>query len=406
MVLYGTVDILFVGRLGPEAIAGVGLASVTYFTVFVLGMGLLMGVDPLSSRAFGAGQTDECARLLSHNILLALCCAVPLWLLFSLAEPLYRLLAIDAPTRTLALSYLGFTRWAVFPGLVFVACRQSLQSMNVTRPLLLAIVLGNAVNALLDWKLIPLMGVEGSAVATLSANFTMLAVVALAVPRWRFDGWRPDVLLRIAKTGAPGGAQMLVEVGVFALVTALVGRMGPHSLAANQITLNLASVTFMIPMGLSHAAAVRVGQGIGRKRPQDSAAAAAAAFWLAGSFMTAMGLFFALWPRDVLGFFTTDAWVLDLGAKLLLAAAVFQVFDGLQAVLTGALRGAGKTKQALYANLVGHWAVGLPAGCFLAFHLGWGAPGLWWGLCVGLAFVSVWLGLVWRRTAAELVSSS
>jgi MATE family multidrug resistance protein len=406
MVLYGTVDILFVGRLGPEAIAAVGLASVTYFTVFVLGMGLLMGVDPLSSRAFGAGRPDECARLLSHTLLLALVVAAPLCLLFTLAGPLYELLAVDAPTQALALSYLSIMRWAIFPGLLFVACRQSLQSMNITRPLLLAIALGNVVNAGLDWALIPLMGVEGSAVATLSANFTMLAVVALAVPRWSFEGWRPEIMLQIAKIGAPGGAQMLVEVGVFAMVTALVGRMGAHSLAANQITLNLASVSFMIPMGLSHAAAVRVGQGIGRKRPQDSAAAASIAFWLAASFMTAMGLFFALWPRGVIGLFTADERVLDLGAKLLLAAAVFQVFDGLQAVLTGALRGAGKTKQALYANLLGHWAVGLPVGCFLAFHRGWGAVGLWSGLCVGLAFVSIWLGFVWRRTSADLLATS
>lgn len=402
MVLYGTVDILFVSPLGPEAIGGVGLASVTYFTVFIFGMGALMGVDPLSARAHGAGEHEEWARLLGHNLVLAVALAVPSWAAFSLAEPVYRLIAVEARTRELALSYVEIVRWAVFPGLAFVACRQSLQTMNVTRPLMLAIALGNVANALLDWKLIPLIGVRGSAVATLTANAVMLAVVAAAVPRWRLGSWRPEVWRAILKTGLPGGAQFLAEVAVFSLVTALVGRLGPVSLAANQIVLNLASVTFMIPMGLSHAAAARVGQGLGRRRPADAVAAGNAAMLLSTVFMSAMALVFALVPRRTLGLYTDDAQILDLGVRLLYAAAVFQVFDGLQAVLTGALRGAGHTKQALYANLLGHWAVGLPLGCWLAFGRGWGALGLWVGLCAGLIVVSIRLWLGWRAISRQL----
>lgn len=406
MVLYGTVDILFVSPLGAEAIGAVGLAGVTYFTIFIFGMGILMGVDPLSARAHGEGDDDRWSSLLVHNLALAAALAVPLWACFSLAGPVYRLIAVEERTRELALSYVGLARWCVFPGLAFVACRQSLQTMNSTRPLLAAIVLGNAANALLDWKLIPVLGVRGSAAATLAANLVMFGVVAASVPRWRFDRWRPDVWRSILRLGLPGGAQFLAEVAVFSLVTALVGRLGPVSLAANQLVLNLASITFMVPMGLAHAAAARVGQGLGRGRPAFSVAAGNAAMLLAGGFMSATAAVFALLPRATLGLYTEDAAILDLGVKLLYAAAVFQVFDGLQAVLTGALRGAGHTKQALYANLAGHWAFGLPLGCWLAFGRGWGAVGLWIGLCVGLVFVAARLGYEWRATSRALTASS
>ncbi|MEK7859250.1 MAG: MATE family efflux transporter [Elusimicrobiota bacterium] len=414
LVLYGTVDILFVGRLGPEAIAAVGLASISYFTVFILGMGIVMGIDSHSSKAFGAGRPDLCGQLLIHTLALALAVAVPLWALLAFAGPVYAVIGVERGVVTLAESYLSIMRWAMFPGLAFVACRQFLQSMNVTKPLLAAIVLGNLVNAALDWALIfgrcglPALGVRGSACATLTANFVMLSIVAAAsvlrlrAEGFRFHGWHRKLFEDVFYLGLPGGVQMLAEVGVFALVTALIGRLGAHALAANQITLNLISVTFMIPMGLSHAAAVRVGQNLGRGNPKGAIEAGRTALTLAVLFMAGMGLILAVMPRLVLGLFTSDETVLTLGTKLLYVASIFQIFDGAQAVLTGALRGSGNTRSALWANIVGHWAVGLPLGCYMAFGLGWGAPGLWGGLCAGLIAVCLRLRFDWSRRAAAL----
>lgn len=415
MVLYGTVDILFVGRLGPAAIAAVGLASITYFTFFILGMGTVMGIDSHSSKAFGAGRPDLCGQLLMHALALALAIALPLWFLLGWTGPIFAFIGIDREVMSQAEGYLSIMRWGLFPGLCFVACRQFLQSMNVTRPLLAAIILGNLVNAFLDWMLIfgrwgaPALGVRGSACATLCANFVMLSVVArasawrLRAANFRFHGWHRDLFSGIFLLGLPGGLQMLAEVGVFALVTALIGRLGPEALAANQITLNLVSATFMIPMGLSHAAAVRVGQGLGRGDPAAAVEAGRTALTLAIIFMAAMGLILAVIPRPVLGLFTSDKTVLDLGAQLLYVAAVFQVFDGAQGVLTGMLRGSGNTRSAMWANLIGHWGVGLPVGYGLAFGLGWGAPGLWGGLCAGLIVVCLRLNAVWSRRAAAIL---
>ncbi len=276
MVFYGTVDMMFVGRLGSGAIAAVGLGSMTYFTGFVVGMGIIMGIDSHSSKAFGAGRPDECGQLLVHTLALALAVATPLFFSYALAGPVFRAIGVAPDVIVGATDYLRILRWAVFPGLCFVACRQYLQSMSVTSPLVTAIVLGNIANAFLDAMLVfgrfgaPALGVRGSAFATLAANGVMLSIAAAAA--WgrldaigfRFRGWHRRLFVDVFAVGLPGGMQMLVEVAIFSLVTALVGRFGAVTLAAHQLTLNLASLTFMVPMGLSHAAAARVGQALGR----------------------------------------------------------------------------------------------------------------------------------------------
>lgn len=417
MVLYGTVDMLFVGRLGPAAIASVGLGSMTYFTVFVIGMGIVMGIDSHSSKAFGAGRPDLCGQLLVHTLALALMTATALFSIYLLAGPAYRLIGIAPEVVAGAVSYLKILRWAIFPGLCFVACRQFLQSMNVTAPLVAAIVLGNIANALLDAALVfglfgfPALGVRGSAFATLGANAVMLLIAALAARRmlrahdFRFHGWHRRLFLDVFSLGLPGGVQMLVEVAIFSLVTALIGRLGAQALAAHQLALNLASFTFMIPLGLSHAAAVRVGQALGRGDPQGAADSGRAATIMGVAFMAMTGVLFACAPGFFLGLFGAGADVVRIGTPLLYCSAAFQVFDGAQAVLSGALRGLGETRRPLLINLFGHWLIGLPIGVGLGFGLGWGATGLWIGLASGLAVVAVLLRREWRLRTAALIAA-
>ncbi|MEK7383773.1 MAG: MATE family efflux transporter [Elusimicrobiota bacterium] len=417
MVLYNTVDMLFVGRLGPEAIASVGLGSMTYFTVFVIGMGVVMGIDSHSSKAFGSGRPDLCGQLLIHTLALALAIAGALFSVYLLAEPLFRFIGVAPEVAAGAVGYLKILRWAIFPGLCFVACRQFLQSMNVTAPLVAAIVLGNVANALLDAALVfglfgaPALGIRGSAFATLGANGVMLLIAAVAARgrlqavSFRFHGWRRRLFLDIFSLGLPGGLQMLVEVAIFSLVTALIGRLGAQTLAAHQLALNLASFTFMIPLGISHAAAVRVGQALGRGDPQSASASGRAATLLGVAFMALTGISFAAAPGFFLGLFGAGEAVIRIGTPLLYCSAAFQVFDGAQAVLSGALRGLGETRRPLLINLLGHWLIGLPIGVGLGFGLGWGATGLWIGLAAGLAVVAVLLWHEWRLRVAALIVS-
>jgi MATE family multidrug resistance protein len=417
LVLYGTVDMIFVGRLGPEAIAAVGLGAVTYFTVLVTGMGIVMGIDSHSAKAFGAGKPELCGQLLIHTLVLALATALPLFLFMSVAGIAYRIIGVVPEIADGAIVYISLLRWCVFPALCFIAFRQFLQSMNITAPLIAAIVIGNVANALFDVALIfgrfgaPKLGVPGSAIATVTANFVMLAVAGWGAWRelrridFKFHGWHPRLFWDVFSLGLPAGLQMLAEVLVFSFVTALVGRLGADTLAAHQLTLQLASFTFMVPMGLSHAAAARVGQALGRGEPREAALLGRAATILAVGFMAITGVCFASMPGVFFGIFAAPPLVVSLGRPLLYCSAAFQVFDGTQAVLTGALRGLGETRKPFVLNLIGHWMIGLPVGVFLGFKRGWGATGLWIGLLTGLVVVACLLWLDWERRTATVAQT-
>ncbi|HBL16393.1 MAG: hypothetical protein A2X36_02685 [Elusimicrobia bacterium GWA2_69_24] len=414
MVFYNTAATLFVGRLGPGAIATVGLAGSTYTLLFILGLGLLLGIDPISSREFGAGRPKGCAEVLAHAIPLALGVALPIFAALSLSGPLFALVGIEPGLAASAAAYLKVLRWCLFPTLLFAACRQYLQTMNITRPQLAAVLAGNVLNAALDYGWVfgrlglPELGVVGAAWAMVAANVLMLAVVAAVswvVARgsgYRFRGFRAPVFAELVRIGLPAGLQLLAEVGAFACVTMLSGRIGGLATAGHQIALNLASLSFMVPLGVSFAAAVRVGQGIGARRFRSAARSGWSALGIGVAFMGLMSAVFVLFPAAVAGLYTQDAATLELGRRLLLIVAFFQIFDGTQVVLTGALRGLGETRIPMAANVVGYWMIGLPVGGWLAFGKGWGVFGLWIGLCLGLCLVALSLLAAWTHRARRL----
>jgi len=214
-----------------------------------------------------------------------------------------------------------------------------------------------------------------------------------------FDAARARRLLAL---GLPAASQITLEVGVFAAVSALAGRLDPISLGSHQIALNLAALSFMVPLGLSSAAAVRVGHAVGAVDPQRVVHAGWTALLVGAVITTAVGVSFVLAPLPMLRLFTSDPRLLALGVRLLSIAAVFQLFDGTQAVATGVLRGVGDTRTPMVMNVIGHWIFGLPAGWILCFRYGWGVAGLWIGLSIGLIFVAVVLTMVWHRRTVSL----
>jgi MATE family multidrug resistance protein len=209
--------------------------------------------------------------------------------------------------------------------------------------------------------------------------------------------FEPRLVRTLLGLGFPAATQILLEIGGFAAVSALCGKLGPVPLAAHQIALNCAAFTFMVPLGINSAAAVRVGREIGHGDYKRARLAGWTSILLAAAFMTCSGIFFVLFPHVLSRIFTPDPVVISAAATLLLIAAAFQLFDGVQTVSTGALRGVGETRIPMLANLVAYWVVGLPVGAFLGFRLGWGAPGLWIGLCLGLILVAVSLVWHWHR---------
>lgn len=201
----------------------------------------------------------------------------------------------------------------------------------------------------------------------------------------------------LLKLGLPASTQILLEIGAFSAATALCARLGPVQLSGHEIALNCAAFTFMVPLGISSAAAVQVGQNLGRNDPVSARRSGWSAILLGAAFMTCSGLVFVSLHTPLARAFTPDPSVVRLGGTLLLVAAAFQLFDGLQVVTTGALRGAGDTRTPMIANFVAYWLIGLPLGYLLAFPLHWGALGLWIGLCCGLMLIGSALLLTWHR---------
>lgn len=411
----GIVDTIMVGRLPNSAVAigATGLGQSLYHSLAIFCGGLLLGLDTFVSQAFGREDLDDARHSLVNGVVLA-CALTPLLMLsVSLWAPLMQRFGISPELVGPMRPFLKALNWGSLPLLSYFALRRYLQAVNVTHPIMFALISANLVNALGDWVLIyghlgfRAMGIEGSGWATCIARVYMALVLAVTLLRveakrglakWvgmlRVDKSRMLALLGL---GAPAATQILMEIGAFSAATALCAKLGPLPLAGHEIALNCAAFTYMVPLGISSAAAVRVGQQLGRRDSTGARSAGWSAIVIGAAFMACAGLAFVSMPRWIARLFSPDPTVIRVGATLLLVAAAFQLFDGLQTVATGALRGAGDTRTPMIANFVAYWLIGLPLGYLLGFRVGWGALGVWIGLCIGLMIIGSALIMTWRN---------
>ena len=411
------VDIAMVGRLGPEAIGAVGVGSALFLAFSVFGMGLLLGLDTLVSQAFGARDRAQCDRWLRHGLFLALVLTLPLGLLSRMAGSRLDLWGFDPDVLSLVRPYFSIVTWSLPLLLLYAAFRRYLQAVSVVRPIMIALVTANVVNAAANWILIhgnlgaPALGVDGAGWATCISRAYMVIVLAAAVaglgfrPRTPFAGVTIAGLRRILGLGWPAATQATLEYGAFAAVTMLAGRLDPSTLAAHQIVINLAGLSYMVPLGIASAGAVRVGHAVGRRDAAGASAAGWTAIALGTGFMASAAAMFLAVPGPILGIFTTDRGVVEVGLTLIVLVALFQVFDGLQGVTTGALRGLGDTRTPMLLNLAGHWMIGLPIGYLLCFAIGWGVVGLWIGISTGLILVGTFVTAIWWVRARTLATA-
>lgn len=404
LMLPGFVDTLMVGRVSPAALAAVALANLLFFNVIVGAQGTLMALDPLVSQAVGAGDQAAIRDAVQRGAVLAIALAALTALMLMPAEPLFRLAHQPPEVIGEAGRVARISAWGTLPYLVFVHLRQCLQAMHRVRAIVATIVVANLVNAALNWVLIfghlgaPPMGAEGSAWATVISRWLMAAaILALSFPvmrpylalRRRAATWASQwQLLRI---GIPIGIQQGLEAAAFGTIGILMGGLGMLEMASHEIALSLASMTFMVPLGVGAAAAVRVGHAVGAGDARGVRRAATSALVTGVGFMTITAAAFLLVPRLLAGMYTDHPAVIGLAASLIPIAGVFQVFDGIQAVGSGILRGIGDTRVALLAYLGGFWCVGVPVSAWLAFGAGYRATGLWWGFVAGLGAVAVFL---------------
>jgi len=414
----GVVDTIMVGRMPDSAVAigATGLGQSLYHVLVFLGAGLLLGMDTYVAQAYGRKDLRDAHKTLLNGIVLALVLTPILMIAVSFWPMLMRRFGVSMQLVGPMQPFLSALNWGTLPLLGYFALRRYLQAVNVVLPIMFALVSANIVNAVGDWALIyghlgfRAQGITGSGWSTCFARIYMMLVLAITLlwveskrsssklsrstSRLKIDLARIWALLKL---GAPAGGQILVEIGAFSGATAICAKLGPVPLSGHEIALNCAAFTFMVPYGVSSAAAVRVGQQLGRQDTEGARRAGWSAIMLGTAFMACSGLVFVSIPKVIARAFSPDPAVIHVGATLLLVAAAFQLFDGVQVVTTGALRGAGDTKTPMLANLVAYWFIGIPLGYFFCFRLGWGALGIWIGLCIGLMIIGSALLLTWHK---------
>ena len=415
------VDTAAIGRMSVVDLAGAGIGRSIGFGTVVIGIGLAGGLDPLAAQAIGAGDPGRAwqafvttlrATLVLWPVLMAAAFAVTLSL---------PAVGLDAAVISRVRLYIAGQAPGLAAILAFSSAKTFLQAHGRTTPALVGSLVANAINLPVTNLLVrgdgalnavglpgiglPALGAFGGGVAFSLACMVLLAFVGRAALEHRPRDASPRIPLGVVyRIGVPIGLQMFAEVGAFSLVALLSGAFGPEVASAHHIAIGLASFTFMGAVGVSGATAVRVAYAIGQGRSPRRAGVLGIGLGVAG--MLGGAVVFAAIPGPLMRLFTTDERVVTVGIGLLRIAALFAIFDGVQAVASGALRGAGDVRFPFLANIVAHWIVGFPAALVLGFTLHLGAPGLWWGLTAGLAFVSMSLAarfaVITRRPIARI----
>ena len=410
----GVVDTAVVGRLGKTELAAVGLGNSVLFFFKIGGLGVMLGVDPLVSQALGAGRAAEAREVMWQGVWLALLLSLPLAALSLGTGAALGVFGVPEHTASLARAYIAARLPEMAPYLLYFVARSYLSAIDRPMSVLSGAIVANLLNLALDWGLVfgdaglervglpaiglPQLGVVGAGIASFFASSVQLVIAARAVLQTRVEGanHRPDVrrMRRALALGLPQAVQRFAEVGAFSLVGLLMGRFGDDQLAGHQLTFTIVSTTFMVPLGVSVAASVRVGRAVGARDALRARRAGEAALVIGGGFMLLCAVGLLLAPTLLVAAFTGRDDLAEASRGLLVVGALFQVSDGLQVVATGALRGLGDTRGPAIANLFAHYLVGLPLGVALGLGVGLEGAGLWWGLFAGLTVVA---GLLTHR---------
>ncbi len=413
------VDVVMVGRLGTAAMAAAVVGSTVYMTLMMVCLGVVVAVQPLVAQATGAGDAGAASRATRQGLWLGLLLGAPAVVLLGYMEPVLRATGQAPETARLAGAYLAAIRWGFVPNLWFTALRGLSEGVGRPRPILAVTLVGVALNVGLNAVLIhglwgaPALGMVGTGWASAMAIAGMTVLLAAYVfwgPLRSYRVFRglgrpdPAALRELFRLGWPIGVTFALEGGIFTAATLMVGRMGTVQLAAHQIALNAASVAFMVPLGIGMAGAVRVGQAAGAGDSAGAARAGWSAIGLGGLSMALSAALFWLAPGAIVWIYagaSPDPEMARRAVALLGIAAVFQLFDGTQAAAAGALRGLKDTRVPMLIGAVSYWGLGLGLGAYLLFGRGLGAPGMWWGLTLGLAAAAVLLTTRFARLASS-----
>lgn len=417
---FGVVDTLMVGRVGIAELDAAALGNVWFWGTMILGVGIIYGLDPIIAQAHGRGDGERAGLALQQGAIVATLVSLPLIALGWLTEEVMVALGQEPALARLAEDYMVVQSWSITPLLLFYALRQYLQSREIVGPALWLALFANLFNVAGNEVLIfgvealsiPAMGLEGAGLASGCTRAFMAVGLAIwtwgaglhrgAWVPWSTRALEPRGLLEVLRYGLPVGLQYTLEVWAFQLSTLIAGELGRNELAAHTIVLNVASVTFMVPLGISFAASTVIGNLLGSGRRDEAQRTAWIAFALGGGVMLISAVVLVSARTLIPGFYTDEAAVIVLAASIMPIAATFQLFDGLQVVGGGILRGVGDTLPAAVFNAIAYYVVALPLAGYLVLFLGLGLQALWWALALGLALVAgtLVLWVRWRMPAS------
>ncbi|PWJ73579.1 MATE family multidrug resistance protein [Pseudaminobacter salicylatoxidans] len=410
-------DVMMMGRIGPNALAAGALGSSLYFAPLIFGLGLILATSPMMATELGRKRNSvrDIRRTVRQGLWLAVCVCIPIWAALWQAEPILVAMGQDPELARLSAHYVHWLQWALLPFYGYIVLRSFISALERPGWALLIVFAAVAFNVLANWAFMfgnlgfPAMGIAGSGLATsLSSLLMFIGMVAVVTLQPRFRRyhlfgrfWRPDWprFFGLLKLGMPIAGIMAFEVTIFNAAAMFMGMIGAASLAAHAIAMQIASISFMVPLGLSQAATVRVGLAFGARNAAGISRAGWTAFAMGVGFMALAALLMVLFPHLLISAFIdltdpANATVVGLAVSFLAFAGLFQVVDGAQAVTSGMLRGLHDTKIPMILAAIGYWGVGLPLGVLMAFPLGLKGIGIWIGLSCGLAVVA--LLLLWR----------
>ena len=417
MALIQATDVVLMGWLGPHPLAASALGLNLTFVFTLLGIGVVTASSPMMASALGArsNAVRDVRRSFRQACWVAVTISLASWAVLWNAEAIIRALGQEPALARDAAIFLKGYMWSILPFLLFQAMRNFLAALERPQWIFIVSAIGIVLNALLCWALIfgrfglPALGMFGgglgSSIVWLFLALTLAGVIVTdrRTRRFRLFGrwWRPDWsrFRQIWRLGLPIGLTMAFEGAVFGAAAYLMGLIDAESIAAHAIALQIAALSFMVPLGLGQAATVRVGRAFGRGDRSGITRAGWTAWWLGVGFMAAMAALMWLFPQQLVGLFLDDeaanARVAGLAVSFLAIAALFQIVDGAQVVGAGMMRGLHDTRVPMLFALVGYWLVGLGVGVWLAFGRGWDGVGIWVGLASGLAFVALLMLARW-----------
>lgn len=419
-IMMQVVDNMMVGGLGDAPLAAASLANGLFILILIVGIGISYAVTPLVAISIGAGRNDDCEKLFKQSIIVNIISGILLLVITYFSSNLFQYLNQPAQVYKLAASYSKILGYSIIPIMLFQTYKQFIEGLSITRPAMVITIIANIINAFINWILVyghygfPRLELNGSGWATFTSRLFMVIALIWYVKNSkhfkRFDvslklrKINPRVIKRILNLGLPSAFQYVFEVGAFSFAIVMIGWLGTKQLAAHQIAINLASITYMAALGISSAGAIRVGGAVGRQDISEVRKAGFTAILLGASIMLFCGIIFISFKNFLPILYIKDQEVVTIASNLLAIAAIFQIFDGTQAVGIGVLRGLTDVKGPTIITFIAYWLIALPVGYILGFIFKLNVIGVWIGFLVGLMTSAILLTLRFNKKSRKLIS--